>query len=78
MRDYLIDMRKSKNWSQQFVAEKLGITRQYYSYIEAHERQKKMNFIMMKKLSDIFGISIQTIIDFEDELALKYANAEIS
>ena len=78
MREWLKNLRVEHSFTQQDVADKLGITRQYYSYIECGERQKKMDITFVSKISDIFGISIQAIIDFEDELALKYANAETS
>lgn len=43
MRKYLRDIRKKLRLSQQSVAEKLGITSQYYSLIENGDRQQKMS-----------------------------------
>ncbi len=46
MRVYLKRLRSEKNESQQQVADKLGITRQYYNMIETGERQKDLgNFL---------------------------------
>ena len=51
MREWLINLRG--NIPQSEIAEKIGITQQYYSYIENGERQKKMD------------ISVADIIQFE-------------
>lgn len=68
MRKYLEDMRKKLNLSQQDVAEKIGISRQYYNAIERGERQKKMEITLVSKLSDVLDISMQTIIEEESKI----------
>lgn len=63
MREWLIALRGSE--SQDDVAKKLGITQQYYSYIENGERQKKMDIQICEKIAQVFGISVAEIIAYE-------------
>lgn len=65
MREWLINLRGEISQSE--IAEKLGITQQYYSYIENGERQKKMDIQLCEKIAAIFGISIADIIKFETD-----------
>lgn len=65
MRDWLLDMRKSKNMTQLEVAKKLDISEAYYSYIESGDRQKKMDLALAAKLSVVFGMPIERIIELE-------------
>lgn len=65
MRQWLKNIRESKGISQQNVAEKVGITRQYYQLIEAGERQQKMDITLIAKLSQVLGVSMDQIIDNE-------------
>lgn len=58
-------MRELKGISQQNVAEEVGITRQYYQLIEAGERQQKMDITLIAKLSQVFGVPMNQIIDNE-------------
>lgn len=69
MREYLVELRKEKGFSQQYVASELGITSQYYQMIEAGERQKDMNITLVHGLSTVFDIPFQTI--FEQEKLLR-------
>lgn len=68
MRQYLKDLRKEKNLSQQNVEERTGLSQQYYSMIESGERQADMSLSVMKKLSDAFGVSLEFIIEEEMKL----------
>lgn len=52
MREWLIKLRG--NASQGDIAKKLGITQQYYSYIENGERQKKMDIQICEKIAHVF------------------------
>ena len=65
MRKYLRDIRKKLRLSQQSVAEKLGITSQYYSLIENGDRQQKMSIDFLVKLSDIFQVPLAELIEME-------------
>lgn len=65
MREYLKKLRKEKGYTMQTVADMLGISKQYYQSIEVGKRQQNMDITLAVKLSDIFGISIQTLIEAE-------------
>ena len=67
VREWLIKLRG--NASQGDIAKKLGITQQYYSYIENGERQKKMDIQICEKIAHVFGISVEDVIKFETERA---------
>lgn len=69
MRTYLKNIRTHSKLSQNDIAKKLGVTRQYYSLIESGDRQKKMDIELIQKLSVVFNVSVEYII--EQETALK-------
>ena len=66
-REYLRELREQNNMSMQVVADRIGISRQYYQLIEAGERQKKMDITLVLALSNLFGISAEQIITHEKE-----------
>jgi transcriptional regulator with XRE-family HTH domain len=65
MRDWLIQARKAKGMTKRQTAAALNITESYYGFIEKGSRKKKMDVVMISKLAEIFGISVQKIIDLE-------------
>jgi len=65
MRDWLKQLREDKGLTQKQVGEKLDISESYYSYIEAGDRQKMMDISLARKLSSIFGVSVEQIVEFE-------------
>lgn len=67
MRDWLLSARKEKGMTQQEVAKKLDISEAYYSYIESGDRQKKMDISLASKLSVMFGIPLDEIVEKENE-----------
>ena len=67
MRDWLKEQRMKKGYTMKEMAEKIGISEGYYSYIEAGERQKKMDITLITKLSDIFRLKIQQIVELESK-----------
>lgn len=69
MREYLKKLREEHGYTMQAVADKLGISKQYYQRIEVGDRQQNMDITLAVKLSDIFGVTIQKII--EEEQAIK-------
>lgn len=69
MREYLKKLREEHGYSMQTVADKIGISKQYYQRIEVGERQQNMDIALAVKLSEIFGVSIQSIIEHEQQLA---------
>ena len=62
--DKLIDLRKRSGWSQEDLAEKLGVSRQSISKWESAQSVPDMNRIL--KLSEIFGVSTDYLL--KDEL----------
>lgn len=68
-RQYLIEFREKANESQQDVADAVGISRQYYSFIEAGLRQKRMDVTLAVKLAHHFSVDVGEIIKHEDALA---------
>lgn len=68
MRDYLKKLRENKSYSQQNVADVIGTTRQYYNMIENGERQQKMDLPLMQKLSAVFDVPLNYIVDEETKL----------
>lgn len=67
MRGYLKELREQKGFSQQNVADSIGITRQYYQQIENGERQKNMDVSLVVQLSNLFGIPPEAIIKEEQK-----------
>ena len=67
MRLWLKKLRESKGLSQQFVADSLGVSQQYYCYIENGERQADLALSTVEKLSKVFGITVEKIIQYERE-----------
>ena len=76
MREWLKELREQRKLTQQNVADMLGISKQYYQLIEAHERQKKMDITLMTKISEIFNVSFNEIIKQEKALTKKIEHNE--
>lgn len=66
MRYWLKELRKKNNYKMQDMAHVMGISRQYYSYIEKGERLPDLTFSIAIKLSEIFKISLDDIKKFEE------------
>lgn len=67
MRDWLKDARMQKNLTMKQAADNLGISESYYSMIENGDRQKTLDLSMAQKLSDLFCMTIQQIVDCESK-----------
>ena len=65
MREWLIKLRGDA--TQDEIANRLGITQQYYSYIENGERQRKMDIQICEKIAAVFGITVADVIKLESE-----------
>lgn len=65
VREYLIEAREKAGLTQQDVANRVGISRQYYQMIETGERQKKMDLSLAGGLSAILNIPITEIVQKE-------------
>lgn len=65
MRQWMKEMREKNGITQAQMGEKLEISEAYYSYIESGDRQKNLDLTLAVKLSVIFEIPIQQIVEFE-------------
>lgn len=66
-REWLKEARTKAGKTMAEMGEELGISESYYSYIEAGERQKQMDITLCAKLSKIFSIEIQQIVELEEK-----------
>ncbi len=69
MREWLRKLRLSKSLTQVEVAQKLGVNQNTYSRLELGTYQKDLNIITAAKISDIFGIPLSQIRNYEEALA---------
>lgn len=69
LRKWLIELRNKNGVTQSVMAEKLGLSQSYYAQIETGERQADMNLSTACKISDIFGIPLSQIRNYEEALA---------
>ena len=71
--DKLIDLRKKNGWSQEDLADKLGVSRQSISKWESAQSVPDMNRIL--KLSELFGVSTDYLL--KDELGPEAMGGEL-
>ena len=69
MRQYLVSLRNEHGYSQQDVADKLNIPRQYYQMIETGERQKKMDISLGSGIATLYGISVMDVEKYEKAIS---------
>lgn len=65
VREYLIEAREKAGLTQQDVANRIGISRQYYQMVETGERQKRMDLSLAGSLSEVLNIPIAEIVQRE-------------
>ena len=65
MREYLKALRLEAGFTLQDMADRFGISRQYYEMIESGDRQRKMDITLISKISDVFGIPMADIVENE-------------
>lgn len=65
MREYLKALRLEAGFTLQDMADRFGISRQYYEMIESGDRQRKMDITLISKISDVFGIPMAEIVENE-------------
>ena len=65
VREYLIEAREKAGLTQQDVANRIGISRQYYQMVETGERQKRMDLPLAGGLSVVLNIPIAEIVQRE-------------
>lgn len=68
MRDWLLEARKNKRFTQAEMAKNLDISEAYYSYIENGDRQKNMDITLAVKLSGILDIPVERIVELEKKV----------
>lgn len=64
-REWLRKMRKDRDWTQQELSKKLGISQQYYCLIESGKRQGNIDLKILLGLSAAFGCHINEILERE-------------
>lgn len=67
MREYLRELRIKKELTQLDMAKKLDLSESYYSLIENGKRQRKMEFPLLCKLSNVLAISIEVLVQKESD-----------
>lgn len=68
MRAWLKKQRLDNGLTQLEVSKQLNISEGYYSMIENGERQEDLNLSLAKRLSEIFNISVEKIIEEEEKI----------
>lgn len=61
--DNLVEMRKYRNWSQEELAEKIGVSRQTLSKYETGESLPDIE--KCRLLADLFGVTVDDLIRYE-------------
>ena len=65
MREWLKEERIKRGLKQKEMADKLDLSAEYYNYIENGQRQKSLDITLAAKISVIFCIPIQQIVELE-------------
>ena len=66
MREWMEKARKNCGLTMRETAEKLHISEGYYSMIERGERQQKLDITFAVKLTEVFDVSLEYIVEHED------------
>lgn len=64
MKNRLRDLRTKRGWSQQELAERLGVSRQTVNAIEAERHDASLTLAL--KIGNIFALPVETIFEGED------------
>lgn len=75
-REYLKKMRAGKGLTMQDMGDALGITKQYYGLIEAGVSQKRMDITLVRKIANIFGVTLEDIAQHEEAWLAESGEAE--
>lgn len=68
MREYLRQLRQNTGMTMAEVSKRFGISRQYYEMIESGERQRKMDITLIAKISAVFGVPMEKIVQLEQQI----------
>lgn len=69
MRSWMEKARKCRGLTMKAAATQLGISESYYSMIERGERQQKLDIALAVRMSGVFGISLEYIVNQEEASA---------
>ena len=73
VREYLIEAREKAGLTQQDVANRIGISRQYYQMVETGERQKRMDLSLAGGLSVVVeALNKKTFDEIDPDEVLKH------
>lgn len=61
----LKQIRLENKWTQQYVADKIGITKSAYSNIENQNRSPSLKVAL--KLQNLFGLSIEKLLENKEQ-----------
>lgn len=67
-REYLKKLRAEEGFTTQEVADFFGISKQYYSLIENGASQKRMDITLVRKIADLFGLTLEQVAEEEQKL----------
>lgn len=67
MRTWLCELRKSLGLTLAQMGERLGISEGYYLLIEQGKRQRKMDIVLVAKLSEVSSIPVADIVQRDEE-----------
>lgn len=65
MREWLREARLQQRLTQKQMADAIGVTEGYYSFIESGDRQKKMDVTLAVKIGNVLGLSLEEIVKAE-------------
>jgi transcriptional regulator with XRE-family HTH domain len=68
-------VRELKNFTQEYVAKKLGVSRSFYIKVENNETQIK--FEHLHELSQIMNVKLNDIIDFNNKQIFSDSNSQL-
>jgi len=67
-REYLRKLRTDAGLTMQEVADTFGITKQYYNLIETGVSQKRMDITLVRRIADLFGLTLDQVAEEEQKL----------
>lgn len=65
MREYLKEFREKQRITQKQLAESIGLSQNYYFYIESGERQRDISLDLLQKLSQALEVPLNDLIQKE-------------
>lgn len=69
MRTWMEQARKKCGLTMKMAGTQLGISESYYSMIERGERQQNLDIALAAKMSGVFGVSLEYIVEQEQARA---------